>query len=174
MVLEKTLENPLDCKEIQPVHPKGNQSWIGRTDAEAETPIFCHLMWRADSFEKTLMLGKIEGRRRRGWQRMRWLDGITHSMDMSLGELGVGDGQGNLACRSSWGHKELDTTGWLNWTELNSVIFRTTERALDTRGFQSGCTRWSMGHRKENKFLFRLLIYFVSLLFYSTLSQYLI
>ena len=68
MVLEKTLESPLDCKEIQPVHPKGDQSsvFIGRTDGEAETPIFGHLMQRADSFEKTLMLGKIEDRRRRG------------------------------------------------------------------------------------------------------------
>ena len=89
MVLEKTLENPLDCKVIQPVHPKGDQSWvfIGRTDSEAETPIFGHLMRRAVSFEKTLMLGKIEGRRRRGQQRMRWLDGIINSMDMGLGEL---------------------------------------------------------------------------------------
>ena len=68
MVLEKTLESPLDCKEIQPVHPKGDQFWvfIERTDVEAEAPVFCHLMRRADSFEKTLMLGKIEGRRRRG------------------------------------------------------------------------------------------------------------
>ena len=88
-MLEKTLESPLDCKEIQRVHPKGDQSWvfIGRTDAEAETPVLCHLMQRSDSFEKTLMLGKIEGGRRRGRQRMRWLDGITDSMDVGLGGL---------------------------------------------------------------------------------------
>ena len=81
MVLEKTLENPLDCKEIQPIHPKGDQSWIfiGRTDAEAETRILWPPDWRTDSIEKTLMLGKIEGRRRRGQQRMRWLDGIIDS-----------------------------------------------------------------------------------------------
>ena len=79
---------------------------------------FGHLMWRADSFEKTLMLGKIEGRRRRGQQRMRWLDGITEPMDMSLGKLQelVIDRE---ACCGSWGHKELGTTEWLNWTEGN-------------------------------------------------------
>ena len=79
MVLEKTFEIPLDCKEIQPVHLKGDQSgvFIGRTDAEAETPILWPPMRRTDSLEKTLMLGKIEGRRRRGRQRMKWLDGIT-------------------------------------------------------------------------------------------------
>ena len=88
-MLEKTLESPLDCKEIQPVHPKGDQSWvfIGRTDAKAETPILWPPDERADSSEKTLMLGKIEGRKRRGRQRMRWLDGITDSMDMDLGGL---------------------------------------------------------------------------------------
>ena len=83
MVLEKTLESPLDCKEIQPVHPKGDQSWvfIGRTEVEAEgVQYFDHLMQRADSLEKTLMLGKFGGRRRRGQQRMRCLDGITDLM----------------------------------------------------------------------------------------------
>ena len=81
VVLEKTLESPLDYKEIQPVHPKGDQSWvfIGRTDAEAETPVLWPPDARAESLEKTLMLGKIEGRRIRKWQRMRWLDGITDS-----------------------------------------------------------------------------------------------
>ena len=89
VVLEKTVESPLDCEAMQPVNPKGDQSWvfIGRTDVEAETPIPGHLMWRGDSFAKTLMLGKIEGRRRREWQRMRWLDDITNSMDMGLGGL---------------------------------------------------------------------------------------
>ena len=85
----EALESPLDCKEIQPVHPEGDQSWvfIGRTDAEAGTPVLCHLMRRADSLEKTLMLGGVGGRRRRGRQRMRWLDGITVSMGMSLSRL---------------------------------------------------------------------------------------
>ena len=89
MVLEKTLESPLDYKEIQPVHSKGDQSWvfIGRTDAEAETPILGHLMQTVDSLEKTLMLGGIGGRRRRGRPRMRWLDGIIDVMDMSLRKL---------------------------------------------------------------------------------------
>ena len=86
-----TLKSPLDSKETKPVHPKWNQPWIfiGRTDAEAEAPIFCHLLWRTYSLEKTLMLGKIEGRRRRGRQRMRWLYGITDSIDMSLSRLQV-------------------------------------------------------------------------------------
>ena len=89
LVLKKTLESPLDCKEIKPVSPKGNQPWIfiGRTDTKAETPILWPLYAKTDSFEKTLMLGKIEGRRRKGWQRMRWLDGIANSRGMILSKL---------------------------------------------------------------------------------------
>ena len=89
MVLEKTLESPLDCKEIQPVHSKADQPWvfIERTVLKLKLQYFGHLMRRVDSLEKTLMLGGIGGRRRRGQQRMRWLDGITSSMDMGLGRL---------------------------------------------------------------------------------------
>ena len=88
MVLQKTLESPLNCKEIQPVHPEGDQSWVfmRRTDVEAEISILCPPDARAASFEKTLMLGKIEGRRR-GQQRMRWSDGTPDSMAMGLGGL---------------------------------------------------------------------------------------
>ena len=89
MVLEKTLESPLDCKEIQPVHSEGDQPWdfFGRNDAKAEVQYFGHLMRRADSLEKSLMLEGIGGRRRRVRPRMRWLDGITDAMDVSLSEL---------------------------------------------------------------------------------------
>ena len=89
MVLEKTLESPLDCKEIQPVHSEGDQPWdfFGRNDVKLKLQYFGHLMQRVDSLEKTLMLGGIGGRRRRGRPRMRWLDGIMDSMDVSLGEL---------------------------------------------------------------------------------------
>ena len=120
VVLEKILESPLDCKEIQLVHPKGDQFWmfIGRTDVEAESLI----LWPPDVKSwliwKDPDAGKDWGQEKKGTTQERWLDGITNSMYMGLGR--VGDGQGGLACCSSWGHKELDTTDWLNWTELLS------------------------------------------------------
>ena len=115
MVLEKTFESPLDCKEIKPVNPKGNQPWIfiGRTDAEAPILGLPSLWQRADSLEKTLMLGKTEGQKTRGRQRMSWLGSITDWIDMNLGklqEIVCSNSFGSLVCCSPWGHKGLDMT----------------------------------------------------------------
>ena len=125
VVLEKTLESPLDCQEIQPVHPKGNQSWIfiGKTDAEAEAPILWPLDAKINSLEKTLMLGKTEGKRRRGQQRMRWLDDHQFNRHESEHTLGDSEGQGSLVgtvhgVAKSW-------TPLSNWgtTKINQKIY---------------------------------------------------
>ena len=136
VVLEKTLESPLDSllslldRHLR-VPRRYNQSILKEISPtcsleglilKLKLQYFGHLMWRADSFEKTLMLGKIEGRRRRGQQRMRWLNGITDSMEWGWVSSGIGDEQGGVACWGSWGHKELDMTEWLNWTELNYTV----------------------------------------------------
>ena len=122
VVLEKTLESPLDYKEIQPVHPKGNQSWVftGRTDAEAETPTF----WPPDA--KSWLTGKDPDAGKDWGQEEKEITedemvGWHHRLNGHEFEwtLGVGDGQGGLACYSPWGHKESDTTERLNWIELN-------------------------------------------------------
>ena len=116
VVLEKTLESPLDCKEIQPVNPKGNQSWIfiEKIDVEAESPI----LWIPDV--KSLMLGKIEGRRIRGWQKMKWLDGITNSVDMNLSKLQqIVEDRGALCTVHGVTKSQTQLS---NWTELNSSL----------------------------------------------------
>ena len=108
VVLEKTPESPLNFKEINPEYS------LEGLMLKMKLQYFGHLMWKADLLEKTPMLGKIEGRRRRGWQRTRWLDGITNWMDMTEQILGNSEGQGSLACCSPWGYKESGMTEWLN------------------------------------------------------------
>ena len=138
VVLEKTLESPLDCKEIQPVHSKGDQSWvfIGRTDAKAETPIFWPPHVKTWLIEKTLMLGGIRGRRRRGRQKMKWLNEITDWMDMSLSKL-----RELLMDREAWCtaiHGVAKSwTRLSDWTELNWTIWIVYMHRLCAKCFAS-------------------------------------
>ena len=156
VVLENTLESPLDCKEIQPVHPKysleGLRIFIGRTDVEAEIPILWQPDPITDSLEKTLMLGKIEGRRRRGWQRMRWLGSITNSMDMGLSKI-----QETVEDRGAWHFAvhgvEKSQTQLSDWTTTtsnsNSGFIATSVERRFLKGYLYPCVDSSITHNSQ-------------------------
>ena len=144
VVLGKTLESPLNSKEIQPVHRKGNQSWIfiGRTMLKLKLQYFVHLMGKAKSLGKTLMLGKIEGRRRRGWQRMRWLGGITDSMDMSLSKFQkmMKDREACYAAVHGVAQSQIRLS---NWTTKTTLLWLTFQRPSLSSPFQG--LSWALG-----------------------------